>query len=259
MPVSIEIIERDAPRLIDLAKKADISILKANLTNHRAKVALCLDISGSMSFLYSSGKIQTLAEKILALGCRFDDNGSIDIFLFGQNPHQVGEMTFGNFHNFIPNIEEEYPLETGTYYGKAMKMIRNFYFPEGKGDSRNSPFTADKPIYVMFVTDGATSDEEETQNQLKWSSFEPIFWQFMAIGKPRKDVSGEGLSGFVGKALATDFSFLEKLDEMKGYTDNAAFFNVEDPESISDDKLYDLLMTEYPGWVKLAHSQHLLK
>ncbi|NEO52730.1 MAG: VWA domain-containing protein [Okeania sp. SIO3B5] len=259
MPISLEKIERDAPRLIDLAKKADISILKANLTNHQAKVALCLDISGSMSFLYSSGKIQTLAEKILALGCRFDDNGSIDIFLFGQNPHQVGEMTLGNFQDFIPNIEQEHPLETGTYYGKVMKMIRNFYFPEGNGDSRNSPFTADEPIYVMFVTDGATSDEEETQNQLKWSSFEPIFWQFMAIGKPRKDVSGEGLSGFVGKALATDFSFLEKLDEMKGYTDNAAFFNVEDPESISDDELYDILMEEYPSWVKFAYSKQLLK
>ncbi len=34
MPISLEKIERDAPRLIDLAKKADISILKANLTNH---------------------------------------------------------------------------------------------------------------------------------------------------------------------------------------------------------------------------------
>ena len=118
MPISLEKIERDAPRLIDLAKKADISILKANLTNHQAKVALCLDISGSMSFLYSSGKIQTLAEKILALGCRFDDNG---------------------------------------------------------------------------------------------------------------------------------------------YTYNAAFFNVEDPESISDDELYDILMEEYPSWVKFAYSKQLLK
>ncbi len=83
-------LEEKAPHIFNLAKKADISLKKANLTNHDAQVALCLDISGSMSSLYSSGKIQRLAEKILALGCRFDDNGSIDIFLFGVNPHNPG-------------------------------------------------------------------------------------------------------------------------------------------------------------------------
>ncbi|MGB3511202.1 MAG: VWA domain-containing protein [Microcoleaceae cyanobacterium] len=260
MAISLKKIEQDAPKLIDLAKKADISILKANLTNHQAKVALCLDISASMSSLYSSGKIQRLAEKILALGCRFDDNGSIDIFLFGAEAHRLEEMTLANFQDFIPNIQKKYPLEGGTYYGKVMKMIRSFYFPAGKGGSKNSPVAANEPVYVMFVTDGATFDRPDTEKQLKWSSFEPIFWQFMAIGKSQKDVSGKGFFGWLGKAFASDFSFLEKLDEMRNrYVDNANFFSLEDPESISDDKLYDLLMTEYPGWVKLAHSQHLLK
>jgi hypothetical protein len=95
-------------------------------------VALCLDISGSMASLYSSGKIQQFAEKILALGCWFDDDGSIDIFLFGANAHKAGEMTLANFKNFIPNVLNQYPLEGGTYYGKVMKMIRNFYFPTGE-------------------------------------------------------------------------------------------------------------------------------
>ena len=260
MAISLKKIEQEAPKLINLVKKVDISLVKANLTNHQAKVALCLDISGSMSSLYSSGKIQRLAEKVLALGCRFDDNGSIDIFLFGQNPHQVGEMTLVNFQNFIPQIQKRYPLEGGTYYGKVMKMIRSFYFSSGNGGSRNSPVAADKPIYIMFVTDGATFDEKQTEKQLKWSSFEPIFWQFVAIGKSRKDVSGKGFLGWLEKTFASDFSFLEKLDEMSDrYVDNANFFSLEDPESISDDKLYNLLMTEYPGWVKLARNQHLLK
>ena len=66
MAISLKKIEQEAPKLIDLVKKADISLVKANLTNHKAKVALCLDISGSMFSLYSSGKIQRLAEKVLA-------------------------------------------------------------------------------------------------------------------------------------------------------------------------------------------------
>jgi len=50
----------------------------------------------------SVGKIQQLAEKVLALGCRFDDDGSIDIFLFGAKAHHGGEMTVDNFKSFIP-------------------------------------------------------------------------------------------------------------------------------------------------------------
>lgn len=112
----------------------------------------------------------------------------------------------------------------------------------------------------MFVTDGATFDESETEQQMRWSSFEPIFWQFMAIGKSRKDVQGEGFFGWLAKTFASDFTFLENLDDMSDrYLDNADFFSLEDPESVEDDRLYELLMNEYPGWVKLAKRQKLLR
>lgn len=252
-------LEEKAPHIFNLAKKADISLKKANLTNHDAQVALCLDISGSMSSLYSSGKIQRLAEKILALGTRFDDNGSIDIFLFGVNPHNPGEMSIDNFSNFIHHILQQYPLEGGTYYGKVMKEIRNFYFPDARGRIRYAAMKADKPVYVMFVTDGATTDESETKQQLQWSSYEPIFWQFMAIGKSQKDVKSKGVQGWLARAVASDFTFLEQLDQMgNSYLDNADFFSLEDPEHIADEELYDLLTAEYPNWVKSARLKNLL-
>ncbi|MGK7904783.1 MAG: VWA domain-containing protein [Hormoscilla sp.] len=253
-------LEQQAPQILQLAKKATLAIKKANLTDHQAKVALCLDISASMGHLYKSGKIQRFAEKILALGCRFDDDGAIDIFLFGANAHSAGEMNVDNFANFIPKILKKYPLEGSTYYGKAMQGIRNFYFPDGKGEARKSPVASNIPVYVMFVTDGATFDEQITERQLKWSSYEPIFWQYMAIGKSRRDIKKGGLGGLVAKAFASNFTFLERLDEMRGrYLDNANFFSVEDPESISDDELYELLMSEYPTWVKLAQNKDLLR
>lgn len=253
-------LEQQAPQIWQLAKKATLAIEKVNLTAHQAKVALCLDISASMGSLYKSGKIQRFAEKILALGCRFDDDGSIDIFLFGANSHSAGEMNVDNFANFIPQILKKYPLEGSTYYGKAMQTIRNYYFPDGKGEMRKSPVASNIPVYVMFVTDGATFDEQITERQLKWSSYEPIFWQYMAIGKSRRDIKKGGLGGFVAKAFASDFTFLERLDEMRGrYLDNANFFSVEDPESISDDELYELLMSEYPSWLKLAQNKDLLR
>jgi stress response protein SCP2 len=252
-------LEEKAPHIFNLVKKADISLQKANLTNHDAKVALCLDISASMSSLYSSGKIQRLAEKILALGCRFDDNAAMDIFLFGINSYNAGEMTIDNFPNFIHHILKRYPLEGGTYYGRVIQEIRKFYFPDSRDGSRYAPISADKPVYVMFVTDGATADESGTKQQLQWSSYEPLFWQFMAIGKSQKDVKNKGVGGWFSRATASDFSFLEQLDEMGDrHLDNADFFSLEDPESIADEELYDLLTTEYPNWVKSARLKNLL-
>jgi stress response protein SCP2 len=252
-------LEEKAPHIFNLAKKAEISLAKANLTNHDAKVALCLDISGSMLSLYDSGKIQRLAEKILALGCRFDDNGSIDIFLFGIRPHNVGEMTIDNFSNFIHHILKQYPLEGGTYYGQVMSEIRKFYFPDSRGGAPRAAIEPDKPVYVMFVTDGATADESETKYQLQSSSYEPLFWQFMAIGKSKKDVKNKGMGGWLARSKTSNFGFLEQLDEMGDrYLDNADFFSIEDPEHIADEELYDLLTAEYPNWVKSARLKNIL-
>ncbi|WP_080844492.1 VWA domain-containing protein [Cytobacillus gottheilii] len=243
-----------APKLLDLSKKAKVSLEKAGLHDHQAKVALCLDISGSMHSLYRSGKIQEFAERILALGTRFDDDGTIDIFLFGANAHDAGELSVDNFSGFVNNLIKKYPLEGGTYYGKAMKTIREHYF--GSASKRNSPYASKVPVYVMFVTDGATFDESSTISHIQNASYEPLFWQFMAIGKANK---GTKKRGFFSSVFQSDFTFLEKLDDLKGrYIDNADFFSVEDPGLISDGELYDLLMQEYPQWVREAKQKGLI-
>lgn len=254
--VSLEKKLKDKPALLSLAKQAHVSLEKVNLTQHKAKVAICLDISASMGSLYSSGKIQRLAEKVLALGCQFDDDGMIDVFLFGERAHHAEEMGIDNFPGFTQRLLQRYPLEGGTCYGKVMKEVRNFYFPVNISANKPLVTKAALPVYVMFVTDGNTSDAEETKRQVKGSSYEPLFWQFMAIGKTKKSAKGKG---FFANLLASDFSFLEALDVLpERYIDNANFFSVEDPEEISDAELYDLLMAEYPHWLKLAREKQML-
>ncbi|RYG66125.1 VWA domain-containing protein, partial [bacterium] len=250
--------ERQAPQLVSLAKKAQVSLDKVGLTQHTARVALCLDISASMSGLYRSGKIQRFAEKVLALGTRFDDDGAIDVFLFGSGAHEAGSMGIENFQDFVPQMQRQYPLEGGTMYGRAMQLIRRHYFPDGMVQARSAPRRDKSPVYVMFLTDGQTADPPVTKQQVQWSSYEPIFWQFMGLGKSRKDVK-KGGGGFWASALASDFSFLEELDNMTGrHCDNANFFSVADPDVLADDELYDLMMSEYPGWVKSAPANGLL-
>lgn len=168
-------LETEAPQLLKLAKKSAISLAKVGLEQHRAKVCLCLDISASMSNLYKTGLIQAFAERILALSCRFDDDGEIDVFLFGKYVHQPTPMSIDNYTSYIAQIIREHPLEGDTRYGTAIKAIRQYYFPDTAGEERKAPLQATTPVYVMFVTDGGTSDQSLTEKQLRWSSYEPIF------------------------------------------------------------------------------------
>jgi stress response protein SCP2 len=245
----------EAPQLVSLVKNATLSLEKVGLGTHRAKVCLVLDISGSMRKLYGTGLVQAFAERILALACRFDDDGEIDVFLFGRHVHQPEAMTLVNCNDYVRKLTQLHPLEGDTRYGIAIEAVRKFYFPQNGGSERIPALVASSmPVYVMFVTDGGTSDKSFTEKQMRAASHEPIFWQFMGIGKGRKSTSKK-LSMFAD----SDFPFLEKLDDLSArLIDNAGFFSVSSPDEHADGQLYDMMMAEYPAWLKLAKQQGLL-
>ncbi len=226
-------IETEAPQLLSLVKKAQSSVEKAQLNGHKAKVALCLDISLSMEDLYHSGEIQTLADRVMALATRFDDDGILDIFLFGLQGHQPNPMKLSECGQYLKKILRKYSLELGTNYDAAIQLIRRYYV-KGSQASHQKVMPLSTPVYVMFITDGDTQRQEECMQQMRLASYEPIFWQFMSLG---------------GKA--SDFKFLQKLDALTGrYIDNASFFNIPNLNQLSDEKLYDQMMGEYPMWLK---------
>ncbi len=234
-------IEQEAPQLVNLVKKAQISLEKSGLGEHRAKVCLCLDISASMSDLYSKGQIQAFIERILALACRFDDDGEVDVFLFGQKSHHAPTIDLANYQQYIRTLNKQYPLEGGTHYSPVMKMIRQHYFQNDHDLKYPANTPAELPVYVMFVTDGATSNRKAAENQILYASHQAIFWQFMGIGR-----SGS-------------FEFLEKLDDLKGRCiDNADFFSVKSPQELNDEQLFARLMNEYPKWLSQAQQKQLL-
>jgi hypothetical protein len=231
-------LEKKDKELLSLVKKVSVSLEKKRLLTDRAKVALCLDISGSMSSLYRSGKIDTLVRRVMAMGYRFDDDGEIDVFLFGANVHEWGAIGVDDYRTFVKDMQRRHPLEGGTKYGAAIERIRSFY-------ARNNP--EGLPVYVMFVTDGGTDDKSKTEKELRAASAEPIFWQFMAIGA-------------TGIFSGARFEFLEKLDELTGRkVDNANFFQVADPAAPSDEEMFELMMGEYPDWLKAAQAARILK
>lgn len=231
-------LQATAPKLLSLAKTAQVSLEKKGLGEHRAKVALCLDISYSMNPMYLSTLVQEFVEKILGLGCRLDDDGSIDIFLFGENGYQPEPISYKDFNGYVNRIIKQYPLEGDTKYSVAIELVRKHY--TNYKYERSEALSLDVPVYVMFLTDGKPSDKTQTTRVLKNASYEPIFWQFIGVG-------------------SADFSYLEKLDDLTGrYVDNADFFQISSLNQKSDTQLYDLLTNEYPNWLKECQKKGMI-
>lgn len=68
----------------------------------------------------------------------------------------------------------------------------------------------------------------------------PIFWQFVWIG-------------------GRSYGVLEKLDDMMGrVVDNCNFFDLDSITSISDERLYELLLEEFPLWLAAAKAKQII-
>ncbi len=251
-------LKEKAPQLIEASSIVEKILRSHDMVDHEAHVALCLDVSGTMQSLFHSGQIQSFAERVMALSSQFDENATIDVFLFGETACYAGEMNLENFQDFINGARKKFISAGGTYYSKAIKRVREHYFSADDSKEKKEVIKADRPVYVMFVSDGTTVDEEETVKQLIHSSYEPIFWQFMAIGKGEDDAQ-KNIFGWFEKFFLKDFSFLKKLDSMeKRKVDNVGFFNVQNPNKADDQELFDKMLEEYPLWYKEAISEKML-
>ncbi len=245
-------IQQAAPQLVSLAKAASISLAKANLSAHTAKVALALDVSGSMSALVEAGTVQRVCERALALGLNFDDDGDIDVFLFGRSVCPVGALTVNNIQGFVKRVwqsnEHRRADWQGTNYAPVLNAVASSYFTAkkersgflGLGGTKHHPVSAPVPAYVIFITDGENADPQEAAQAMIEASYGPVFFQFIGVGNE-------------------NFRFLRKLDDLSGrYTDNANFFAVSNIDAMSDDELFTKMMAEYPDWIRRAKSQSLL-
>ncbi|MFI1580107.1 VWA domain-containing protein [Embleya sp. NPDC020630] len=230
--------------LLSLTKKAAIGLEKHGLAEHTARVALVLDMSISMDEMYESGRVQALAERVLSLALRFDDDGEVDVFPFAAFARRFGGMDLDNYRGRVATVYAEADVGPWTDYGEAMRAVREYYF--GSGEPRSTPLPAaappEPPVFVMFVTDGATSEEDAAREHIRSSGYEPVFWQFMAIGEP------------------DEFEFLAELDDLSGrFLDNTAYFTVADLNSLSDDELFERLVGQYPQWLAAARSRGLIR
>ncbi|MEX3713401.1 VWA domain-containing protein [Cytobacillus horneckiae] len=231
--------------LIDLSKKAKVVLEKKKVFGEKAQVIVALDISGSMSHLYSNGTVQELADRLLGIGMNMDLDKSIDIYAFGERSHEVGEAKESNHQGFVSNMMRKLSFEWSTNYAGVMqKVIDKSSVKKATGLGKffsKKPEAPDVPTLVFFITDGDNHDKAAAEKLIKESSNQAIFWQFVGIGN-------------------ASFNFLQKLDDMGGrFIDNANFFAVDDLRNITDEELYERLLNEFPQWITEARSKNILK
>lgn len=219
---------------IDLQKKAVRIVLeKKKLTGVKARVALILDISGSMRKLYRDGVVQQAVERILAVASQFEDDGALDVWVYDNEFARLTPVTEMDFPNYVEKaiLSDEAIHKFGRNDEPlVMKDIMTKYLIEEPSED---------PAFIVFLNDGGC--KAGIKKLISSSSSKPLFWQFIGIGD-------------------SNFDVLRRLDEMEGrVVDNANFFHLDNLETVSDEVLYDLLLNEFPDWLNEAKKEGILK
>ena len=154
--------------------------------------------------------------------------GYIQKYIIGK--YQMGGT---NYAPAINKITEDYNGAGGTSSGGS-------FFGGLFGKSKPKVTKSSDPAFVIFITDGNNSDQQQARKAIQEASTYPIFFQFVGIGSAK-------------------FSFLEELDTMSGrFIDNANFFQANDIANMTDTQLYSNLMNEFPSWINEAKSKSLI-
>ncbi|MDN4494424.1 vWA domain-containing protein [Ureibacillus aquaedulcis] len=213
-----------------LKKKVAVSLEKHKLTKEKARVAVVIDASGSMSMLYSKGTVQRAFEKVLAIAACMDDDGALDVWFFGDKFMRAPSVRESDYEDYVKRIYPKPRLFGGVGAGNneprvMADVIQKFTVEEP---------TKDLPTYIIFFSDGGIYEEKKISSLLVESSKENIFWQFVGIGNAK-------------------YGVLERLDNLTGrVVDNADFFALDDLDKIGDDELYNRLFNEFPQWLREA-------
>lgn len=216
-------------RLTKASEALDGSIIRltkrtgVDLSTHKARVFVVMDRSGSMYFNFHNGKVQDVLTRLLPLALKFDDNGELEVYVFNTKCKQMPAMNLQNYENYVKQqiLQKGYEPQGGTCYAPVINQTVADY---NDGDPN--------PAFGIVITDGENSDERETDRAVRGSSNYRNFYQFVGIGNER-------------------FRYLQKLDDLTGRAvDNTAFIKVEDFAKLTDDELYDLLLEQYPQWLK---------
>ncbi|MER5379145.1 VWA domain-containing protein [Streptomyces sp. NPDC002688] len=230
-----------------------VSLRKHGAVGVRARVILVLDASGSMSFLYSKGVVADVVERMAAVAAQLDDDGEMQAWTFASNPARLPDLAVGDLPEWL---ERHVRVGELTLFRRSKKPRKGMLpgqvdmravgiqneeqkvIAEVRTYVREHP--APDPTLVLFFSDGGVYRNKEIEKELREAVDEPIFWQFVGLGR-------------------SNYGVLERFDTLPGRrVDNVGFFAVDDISHVPDPELYDRLLSEFPSWVSEARRLDIL-
>lgn len=236
--ISLTKVEETAPALVDLYRRAGVSLTKHGLDGQRAAVYLVIDYSGSMKPYYRDGSVQALADRVLGLAAHLDDDGRVPVVFFSTDVDAETDIALADHQGRVDRIVAGLGHMGKTSYHLAMDAVIDHYLDSGT--------TA--PALVVFQTDGGPLSRPAAERYVCKAAKLPLFWQFIGFGDPD----------------SKQFDFLRRLDELavpdKRVVDNAGFFHAgADPRTVPDAELYDRLVGEFPKWLVAARAEGIVR
>ena len=223
---------------LDLAKKLDL--VKNVLAKRQvpegiiAQVKMCLDVSGSMQGMFNNGTVQTLVDRLIPIGMRFDDNQSLEAYAFSSSATRTSDIKPEDAGDYVSTFTREARdagvLWGGTAYSQAMALIKKEMEPSKGFLGLFKKAAPNLPSYLMFITDGETGgDKIRTEHIIKELAELKIYIQMIGVGYD-------------------SFSFLNLMADKYGHVGFVTFPNLE---RVTDEEMYEqLLGEEFCNWIK---------
>lgn len=241
----INLSKEERVQKIDLRKKDIVAVLNEYKISMPTDVHIEMDRSISMNRLYRDGIVQDIFERMMPIAIELDQNRTMDCGIFHNKHTDLPDINIDNFHEYVKR-EVMTRAAGGTEYAPAIKAIVDKHTKK-VGLFGKKRKCSDKPILVLFFTDGDNSDKPEAEEALAYASNYNLFFQFIGIGRSTKH-------------------FLERMDKggiPRQLIDNAGFFDLGDDidhldKHVSDQDLYRMILKEYPEWLERAKSVGIL-
>ncbi|MDG3016810.1 VWA domain-containing protein [Speluncibacter jeojiensis] len=226
---------------LDLRKKAVAKVLLTKgARDHVGRVILVIDKTGSMRRRYSAGEVQEIVRRMVPVATQLDSDGQLEAYLYGVGFAKLPDVTVDGADEWIDEYVHLHGRHGGIDYDRQIGGV-NDEIPIMAEVIASLDRNTTVPTLVLFFTDGGFNKRAAIEKLMRSASSRPAFWQFIGIGR-------------------SGFGVLEKLDTLSGRTvDNAGFFSVDNVDSLSDSKLYQLLLSEYPDWLRAARAANVLR
>lgn len=208
--------------------------LYPKVTSRPLRVVMCCDVSGSMFDMYRNGRVQRTLDKCFAFATTLSEACTMDLWAFGAKSRQFGAVTMDNVR--------DYTFAEAGGFERWMSLLNHQYNnePEAMRDITMIYGGTQEPTVVLFLTDGRLSSDWEIEEILIKTSRFPIFWQFI------------GLHG-------EQFGVLDALDRIDGrHTENAAFLKADDIDDLSDNDLYEELLSGAERWLDELEAKNVI-